>query len=103
MTAATMEPGTRWFRSENVAEAPSPDEGRYAVLPLGTGQQAPLILVETGGAVWEELQAGGTTEELVGRLAARYEVAPEAIFEQVCAFLDELAGRHLIFSDSRPV
>ncbi|MCO1339523.1 hypothetical protein BJH93_11555 [Kocuria polaris] len=96
MTAAAMEPRTAWSRSENVAEVPSPDEGRYAVLPLGARQEVPLILAGTGAAVWEEVAAGGTTEALVDRLAARYDVAPEAIFGQVCAFLDELAGRDLI-------
>lgn len=96
MTAAAIELGTVWSRSNNVAEVPSREEGRYAILPLGTGQEVPLILVGTGGAVWEEIASGGTTEAIVHRLAVRYDVAPEDIFGQVCAFLDELAGRHLI-------
>ena len=73
------------------------DEGdRVAVLDLDRLDQQPVVLTESSAVIWLCIDGTSTDEDLVTRVAAEYEVNPDAIREQVLAFLGDLAERHLI-------
>jgi hypothetical protein len=71
-------------------------DGRVAVLDLDRLDQPPVVLTDSSAVIWLCIDGAAADEELVTRVAAEYEVNPDAIREQVLAFLGDLAQRHLI-------
>jgi hypothetical protein len=69
---------------------------RVAVLDLDRLDQPPFVLTDSSAVTWLCIDGTATDDELVTRVAAEYEVNPDAIREQVLAFLGDLAQRHLI-------
>ena len=69
---------------------------RVAVLDLDRLDQQPVVLTDSSAVIWLCIDGASTDQELVTRVAAEYEVNPDAIREQVLAFLGDLAERHLI-------
>jgi hypothetical protein len=54
---------------------------------------------ETGSFIWSLVGGGGTVRDIAGRLATRYELAPEYAAEVVRGFLAELCERGFIATD----
>ena len=69
---------------------------RVTVLDLDQLDQQPVVLTDSSAVIWLCIDGTSTDEEIVARVAAEYEVNPDAIREQVLAFLGDLAQRHLI-------
>lgn len=72
------------------------EAARVAVLDLDRLGQPPVVLTDSSAVIWLCIDGASTDEALVTRVAAEYEVNPDAIREQVLAFLGDLAERHLI-------
>lgn len=56
-----------------------------------------LITVnETGTFIWNMLEKGAETDEIIAALAAECAVAPEEITDDVDAFIEKLKGADLV-------
>lgn len=67
--------------------------GRIVVLPCDASLNLNLMLTlnGTGQFLWEALEKGATTEELVSGLMDRYDVSEELARQDVAAFVEKLA------------
>jgi Coenzyme PQQ synthesis protein D (PqqD) len=69
-------------------------DGEAVMINLTTGNY--YSLNESGSAVWALIESGAGTEEIVGRLAARYEAAENELEEAVTRLLEELRHEELV-------
>jgi hypothetical protein len=69
-------------------------DGEAVMINLTTGNY--YSLNESGSAVWSLIESGAGTNEIVGRLAARYEAAENEIEEAVMRLLEELRHEELV-------
>jgi hypothetical protein len=69
-----------------------------SVVALGEGP--PLVLRETGLAVWTAFARPGTVPEVVAELATAYGCAPDALDADVAAFVRRLVAAGLLEPDA---
>jgi Coenzyme PQQ synthesis protein D (PqqD) len=69
-------------------------DGEAVMINLTTGNY--YSLNESGSAVWALIESGAGTDEIVGRLAARYEAVEDEIDEAVTRLLEELRHEELV-------
>jgi hypothetical protein len=67
-----------------------------AVIAVDVRSSEYLAINDTGAVLWRALQRGATTGELIERLVARFDVAPEAAARDVEQFLAGLDERGLL-------
>lgn len=68
--------------------------GATVMLDMDTGKY--YNLGDVGGAIWEMMDAPLTMDELVEKLTAAYDVAPEQCKRDTQAFVDSLVERGLV-------
>jgi hypothetical protein len=71
-------------------------EGEVVVLDLADASY--FAVNKTGAAVWPDLAAGSTRDELVAKIAGRFEVDEATASRDVDAFLDSVRERGLLTS-----
>jgi Coenzyme PQQ synthesis protein D (PqqD) len=89
-----MEPEEQdqWRRVDHFVSAPLEDG--VVILDLEDGNY--YFLSETALSIWEFLARPRSITEIGDELTARYEVARDRCVAATRAFLDELAGKHLV-------
>lgn len=71
--------------------------GSAVMMDISTGKY--YNLGQTGGRIWELLEAPTTLPTLVQSLTAEYDISPEQCREEVMTFLRQLADRNLITTE----
>ena len=68
--------------------------GDNIVVPTGETLDLNMMITlnETGRFLWEKLEKGAETEELVAALLEEYEVEEETVKAHVAAFVEKLNG-----------
>ena len=74
-------------------------EGEAIMINLVTGNYYSLDSV--GGEVWDLLEQGSSTDEIVARLNHRYEAPTQVIHSAVEGLLQQLASEQLVIPDDR--
>src|SRR5215218_7216957 len=86
------EASVHWWRSPRVAWVAETD--RAVLLNLESDAPQPEQLDGTAAAIWTHLSATPRSlDHIVGPLAATYGVAPDAIRDDVAAFLETLRAK----------
>jgi hypothetical protein len=83
-----------WRHHPDLAVVDSP--GRVALVSLDRLDEPPVLLTDTGAAVWELLDGRRTVGEVVGLLAAEVGLEPAEIRADVAGFVQQLAERALV-------
>ncbi len=74
---------------------------RVRGVPVLLGPERALMLDEIGQAILSELGEGLTMDDLIDRLAARYDAPRDEIAADVTDFLDDLHAQRLVdYSDA---
>jgi hypothetical protein len=68
--------------------------GEKVMLSIENGKY--YNLGQNGGRVWELIASPVSVHDVVKQLVAEYEVEPGACEQEVCSFLQQLAGEGLI-------
>jgi hypothetical protein len=89
---ATLDLGSVVQRNETLATAPMGEE--LAMMDLDTGKY--LVLDRIGAAIWEKLDEPIHVGDLIGVLAADYDVTREQCESDVLGFLQQLHSRGLV-------
>lgn len=89
--------GQLWRHGEHVAYVDSGE--RVVLLDLSRQEDEPRILSPSASAVWRCIDGIRTDEAIVAAVADQYELAPEAIENDVLSFLTELIELGLITAE----
>jgi hypothetical protein len=94
VATAVTEPGAdeldgsvRWRRTA-VATRRTPEA--VLVLPIHADGSDPIVLTDSAIAIWDEIAVSSTLDEVVERLAVRYDATAETIRAAVTPVLAEL-------------
>lgn len=83
-----------WSTNTDVAFTGSDD--RVVVLNAASPNSRPLALEGTALAIWECARDGGSTEEIIARVAHAYGIEPRSIEHDVATFLDVLSDNGIL-------
>ena len=90
-----------WTRSTDVAFVDSP--GRVVVLDLSEPATAqPFVMEGPAEAIWRALDAPGTTDEVVSRVAREFGAPAAQVAGDVVDFLADLRARRLVVLSELP-
>ena len=85
---------TGWRHSPDVAWLG--DRERAVLLPLDRLEELPLVLIGSSAAIWHAVDGARDADAVVETVANAFDLSPEAVEDDVRAFLDDLAARGLI-------
>ena len=83
-----------WRHAVEVAYVES--EERVALLDLDRLDELPVVLTDSGAAIWLAVDGRRTDERIVSAVAEGFGAEVDQIAAQVRAFLQDLASRRLI-------
>ncbi|MFH1478498.1 MAG: PqqD family protein [Candidatus Omnitrophota bacterium] len=80
-------------------------QGEFIIIPITSGvgdmEDEIFTLNETGRAIWNELDGKSTLEEVIGRLAEKFEGGKDEIKEDVLGLTNELLKRKMVIENRK--